>query len=106
LVFAQAALAGNLLAGNARALRLHEVNGTEVLTLVGLIQLLLAVLVWWPGRGPAWPALVSLLLLGAEIVQIGYGFAGRLAVHVPLGVAVFGLSLTLLLATRGLGTRR
>jgi hypothetical protein len=84
--------------GNAAALRLHERNGTEVLTVVALVQLVLAVLVWRPGRARFWPVPVALLILAAEILQIGYGFAGRLAVHVPLGVAIFGLSLVLLLA--------
>lgn len=105
LVFAQAALAGNFLVGNAEALRLHEVNGTEILMPVTLVQLVLAILVWRPGRGPAWPALATLLLFVAQILQISYGFGNRLALHVPLGVAIFGLSLTLLLGTGTLSRR-
>lgn len=104
LVFAQAALAGNFPVGNAEALRPHEVNGTEILMPVTLVQLVLAVLVWRPGRGPAWPAVATLLFV-AQILQIGYGFGGRLAVHVSLGVAIFGLSLVLLLGTHTLGRR-
>jgi hypothetical protein len=105
LVFAQAAFAGSFLSGNAEALRLHEASGTEVITLVTLVQFVLAVLVWRPGRGPAWPALLSALLIPAVIFQIEFGFTNRLALHVPLGVAIFGLSLVLLLGSARL-TRR
>lgn len=105
LVFTQAALAGSSLVGDAAALRLHEINGTGVLMPVTLVLFVLAMLVWRPGRGPAWPVLATVLLLVAQVLQISYGFAGRLALHVPLGVAIFGLSLALLLGTRTL-TRR
>lgn len=99
LVFAQAVFAGQFLSGDAGALGLHEVNGTEVVTVVALVQVLAAVLVWRPGRGSPLPALVSVLLLAAEVLQIGFGFEGRLAVHVPLGVAI--LAITVALAVGG-----
>lgn len=102
LVFLQAAFAGQSLSGNTAALALHEVNGTEILTWVALVQFVLAVLVWRPGRGPAWPALLTGLLVPLGILQIGLGFSRQLALHVPLGVAMFGLSLAVLLGTRGL----
>lgn len=105
LVFAQAALAGNFLVGNAAALTLHERIGTEVLTVAALVQLVLAVLAWRPGRGRFWPVPASLAIFVAEILQIGYGFAGRLAIHIPLGVAIFGLSLVLLLGAAPRGAR-
>lgn len=68
LVFAQAALAGNLMVGNAEALRLHELNGTGVLMPVTLVQFVLAVAVWRPARGPAWPALVTVVLFVTQIL--------------------------------------
>jgi hypothetical protein len=100
MVLAQAAFAGRWLAGDATGLRAHETNA-GLIELVALVQLGLAVAVWRPGRGPGWPALVSLALLPAEGVQIGMGYGRVLAVHVPLGVAIFGLLVAL-----GVGTWR
>lgn len=95
LVFAQAVLAGQFLGGNATALTAHEINGTGIITLVSLILILDSILLWRPGRGPAWPIWASLLVFAAEIAQIVFGFEGRLAIHIPLGVVLFGLSLAL-----------
>ena len=44
---------------------------------------------------PAW-------LLLAEEFQLGFGYARILALHVPLGVAIFGLTVAMLVATRRL----
>jgi hypothetical protein len=52
LVVLQASLAGLSLTGSSEALVWHERIGTEYVTLLGLIVLLLAVLNWRPGRGP------------------------------------------------------
>jgi hypothetical protein len=98
LVLAQAAFAGRYLGGDAASLRLHERNAELIVTLA-LVQLVLAVLVWRPGRGPAWPALASLALWLAEIAQISLGYGRVLAVHVPLGVAIFGLTVALATGT-------
>ena len=97
LVLIQAAFAGRYLGGDAAGLRAHERNA-ELIATVALIQLLVAVIVWRPGRGPGWPALASLVLLAAEVTQIGFGYGRRLALHVPLGVAIFGLTVALALA--------
>jgi hypothetical protein len=96
LVLAQAAFAGRFLAGDAAGLRAHEANA-GLIELVALVQLGLAVVLWRPGRGPGWPALASLALLLAEGVQMGFGYEGRLALHVPLGVAIFGLTVAVAL---------
>jgi hypothetical protein len=98
LVLAQAAFAGRYLGGDAASLRLHERNAELIVTLA-LVQLVLAVLVWRPGRGPGWPALASLVLWLAEVAQMAFGYGRALAVHVPLGVAIFGLTVALTLAT-------
>jgi hypothetical protein len=98
LVLAQAAFAGRYLGGDAASLRLHERNAELIVTLA-LVQLVLAVLVWRPGRGPGWPALASLVLWLAEVAQMAFGYGRTLAVHVPLGVAIFGLTVALSLAT-------
>jgi hypothetical protein len=73
-----------------------------LLPLLALVQAVLAVLVWRPGRGPSWPAIASVGLLVAILLQIAMGQASQLAVHVPLGVAIFGLVGALLGRTRNL----
>jgi hypothetical protein len=101
LVLAQAAFAGQFLAGDAAWVRLHELNA-GIIHLVALVQLVVAILVWRPGRGPGWPALASLALLLAEELQMGFGYARVLALHVPLGVAIFGTTVAMLVGTRRL----
>ncbi|MCK2219274.1 hypothetical protein MF672_036585 [Actinomadura sp. ATCC 31491] len=65
-----------------------------VVHLVALVQLVLAVLVWRPGRGAGWPALASLALL---IVGMAQHFTWEaLGAHVPNGVLLFGLIAALL----------
>ena len=98
LVLAQAAFAGRYLSGDAAGLRLHERNAELIVTLA-LVQLILAALVWRPGRGPAWPALASLALWLAEVAQMSLGYGRVLGVHVPLGVAIFGLTVALAIGT-------
>lgn len=105
LVLAQAAFAGRFLGGDSAALALHERNGTEIITVVALAQIVAAVLLWRPGRGSVLPAAVSAGLFAAEVLQIGYGFTGRLALHVPLGVAILGTAVALLVGTRAPGAR-
>jgi hypothetical protein len=101
LILAQAAFAGQFLAGHAAWVRVHEANA-GIIHLVGFVQLVVAILVWRPGRGPGWPALASLALLLAEELQLGFGYARILALHVPLGVAIFGSTVALLVGTRRL----
>jgi hypothetical protein len=101
LVLAQAGFAGQFLAGHAAWVRVHELNA-GIIHLVAFVQLVVAVLVWRPGRGPGWPALASLALLLAEEFQLGFGYARILALHVPLGVAIFGSTVALLVGTRRL----
>jgi hypothetical protein len=101
LILAQAAFAGQFLAGDGAWVRVHEANA-GIIHMVGFFQLVLAVLVWRPGRGPGWPALASLALLLAEELQLGFGYARILALHVPLGVAIFGLAVAILVGTRRL----
>jgi hypothetical protein len=101
-VFAQAVLAGLFLDGETVWRDWHAVNGMLVLPLLALSQVVLAVLVWRRGRGPGWLAAASLGLLVALLVQSLLGMTGQVAVHVPLGVAISGLTGTLLVRTRAL----
>jgi hypothetical protein len=101
LILAQAAFAGQFLGGDAGWVRVHEANA-GIIHLTAFVQLVLAILVWRPGRGPGWPALASLALLLAEELQLSFGYARMLALHVPLGVAIFGLTVAILVGTRRL----
>jgi heme A synthase len=108
-VFAQAVLAGLFLDGGDAWRGWHALNGMLVLPLLALTQVVLAVLVWRRGRGPGWLTVASVGLLVALLVQNVMGMTSQVAVHVPLGVAIFGLAGTLLVRTRALtrpGTRR
>jgi hypothetical protein len=95
-VFAQPFLAGQFLAGNFDFVDLHATTGM-VAEALGLIQIPFAILLRWPGRGPLWPLWASVLVFLAEIPQTFVGFTGILAIHVPLGVLLFGGMLLLLL---------
>jgi hypothetical protein len=95
-VLAQAVLAGLFLDGNDAWRDWHAANGMVLLPLLALVQVVLAILVWRSVRGRGWPAIASVGLLLAILLQIAMGQAGQLAVHVPLGVAIFGLVGTLL----------
>jgi heme A synthase len=101
-VFAQAVLAGLFLDGGDAWRDWHAINGMLVLPLLAVIQVGLAVLVWRRGRGPGWLPIASVGLLAALLVQSGLGMTGQVAAHVPLGVAIFGLTGTLLARTRAL----
>jgi hypothetical protein len=99
-VFAQAVFAGLFLDGGDAWRDWHATNGMLVLPLLALTQVVLAVLVWRRGRGPGWLAVASVGLLLALQVQSVLGMTSQLALHVPLGMAVFGLVGTLLVRTR------
>ena len=101
-VFAQAVLAGLFLDGGDAWRGWHAINGMLVLPLLALVQVGLAVVVWRRGRGPGWLAVASVGLLVALLVQSLLGMTSQVAAHVPLGVAISGLTGTLLVRTRSL----
>ena len=101
-VFAQAVLAGLFLDGGDAWRGWHALNGMLVLPLLALTQVVLAVLVWRRDRGPGWVAVASVGLLLALLVQNVMGMTRQVAVHVPLGLAIFGLVGTLLVRARTL----
>ena len=100
LVVVQASLAGLSLTGSPEALEWHQRIGVEGITSFALVVLLLAVLNWRPGHGPAWPALVALVALLGLLLQIETGFARTLGVHLPTGVLIFGANLVIALKLR------
>jgi len=100
VVVVQASLAGLSLTGSREALEWHQRIGVEGITSFALIVLLLAVLNWRPGHGPAWPALVALVAMLALFLQIETGFARTQGVHLPTGVLIFGANLVIALRVR------
>ncbi|MEJ3655202.1 hypothetical protein WEH80_19735 [Actinomycetes bacterium KLBMP 9759] len=88
-VLAQALLAGQILAGTAGADAAHGLGGL-VVVLISLAQLVIAVIAWRRGSVPARAAAISTGLFVAIVVQLFVGGSGLLAVHIPLGVLLFG----------------
>jgi cytochrome bd-type quinol oxidase subunit 2 len=97
--FAQAVFAGLFLDGEAAWRDWHAINGMLVLPLLALLQVILAVLVWRRDGGPGWLPIASGGLLLA-LIQSMLGMTSQVAVHVPLGLAIFGLTGTLLTHAR------
>ncbi len=90
----QPVLAGIYLGGDVDAIGVHEINASVVAGL-GLAQLVAAIVYVWAGTGRAWPLWASLGLVLAEQVQVGLGYEGIVAIHVPLGVTVIALQILL-----------
>jgi len=87
LIFDQAIYAGRFLSGDFPSLHVHRENATYT-GLVLLVELVTAIVLRWPGRGPIWPIFFTLGMFGLIALQIIAGFARLLAIHVPLGVAL------------------
>ena len=87
LTLLQATLAGHFLAGNAAARHVHEVVATSGIMWLAAAQILLAFLLWRSARGPGWPLPVTIGLFGMLVLQLGWGYHGRLALHIPIGVS-------------------
>ncbi|MFE9383027.1 hypothetical protein ACFYMO_07265 [Streptomyces sp. NPDC007025] len=85
LLLVQPVLAGMFISGDVDLLELHEIN-SHTITFTGWVLVLAAVLVWRPGRGPLWPAVLALLLSFVISTQAGWGYARELELHIPMGV--------------------
>lgn len=90
-LFLQAASAGLLLSTSYGA-TLHDV-GSRVMYGASMLYVLAAVLAWRPGGGSPRPVLYSSGFLILASVQVVLGIAHMPALHVPLGVLMFGLSI-------------
>ncbi len=95
LVLLQAALAGSFLGGSTSARDLHGVLGESVVFGASLVVVVIAVVGWRRGQLTRNAAAVAVAGLVAVTTQVFIGFAGMVAVHVPLGVSIFGLYLVL-----------
>ncbi|WP_336206508.1 hypothetical protein [Nonomuraea sp. LPB2021202275-12-8] len=88
-----ASFAGQSVATDGAMGEAHVMAGMLV-HLVALVQIVCAVLVWRPGRGAGWPALVS---LGLFVVGMAQHFTWELlSAHLPNGVILFGLIVAML----------
>ncbi|GAA2755716.1 hypothetical protein [Actinopolymorpha rutila] len=88
-IFVQAITAGMIVAGRSGAKDLH--GGTATLAFAfSLLTLVAAILVWKPGGGSARIIVPSAVMLVLIAVQAVLGGAHQKLVHVPLGVALFG----------------
>ncbi|MGW6496420.1 hypothetical protein [Nonomuraea angiospora] len=83
----QAVTAGLLLSTpGGRAL--HMATAVALLV-IGIVHVVAAILVRWPGGGKAKFILPAVILLVATVVQAILGVAGLKVLHVPLGVLMF-----------------
>ncbi|MER5480928.1 hypothetical protein ABT026_28725 [Streptomyces sp. NPDC002734] len=89
-IFLQAVSAGLLLT-EPYGETLHGV-GARVMYGASMLYLLTAVLAWKPGGGPLRPVVHATGFLVLASVQVVLGVAHVPSVHLPLGVAMFGLS--------------
>lgn len=85
----QGVTAGQILADEDGGSGLHDATGPAV-TVAVILQAVAAALVWRVGRGSGRYLAVTGLLSVFIAVQFVVGGSGDLAVHVPLGVALFG----------------
>jgi len=83
-ILGQPVFAGVYLSGDYDALRWHA-TGADVVTSIGCVQLVVAIVVWVRQR-QAWPFVATLALVAAETVQYLAGMDGALWLHLPLGV--------------------
>ncbi|PBC60260.1 hypothetical protein BKI49_30025 [Streptomyces sp. Tue6028] len=89
-IFLQAVSAGLLLTAHYGEV-MHSV-GARVMYGASMLYVLAAVLAWKPGGGSPRPVLHASGFLALASVQVVLGIAHVPAVHVPLGILMFGLS--------------
>ncbi|WP_020576949.1 hypothetical protein [Actinopolymorpha alba] len=96
LILAQPVFAGLFVTGDVGMLDLHSATASFLVALL-FFQVVAAILVWRPGRGPAWPIAASAAAFVLAELQAGLGYARVVALHIPLGVLLFGLSVAFLI---------
>jgi hypothetical protein len=85
----QSILAGQMLGGYGRALVFHE-RTAKLLVIIACVQLAVAIYMRAKSLCPLWVPLASAGLLVAEVIEFAAGEMHNVALHVPLGVAIFG----------------
>lgn len=94
-VLTQSVLAGQILSHTAGARNVHGLVAL-VVALISIVQLVLALIAWRRRSASGLVALLCAVVLVAVVGEIFAGATETLAVHVPLGVALFGGSVWLL----------
>jgi hypothetical protein len=94
VLLVQAFLAGSALAGSARSLALHRTLGGVAL-LLAIAQVGIAVMLWRASRATPWLAAANIAFLVAAGAQMAAGRVRLFALHLPLGVALFGAAVAL-----------
>ncbi|GAA2887755.1 hypothetical protein GCM10010517_51680 [Streptosporangium fragile] len=85
--------AGQVVQGGGGPAETHVMAGM-VVHLIALLQIVAAVLVWRPGRGAGWPALVS---VGLFLIGLGRHISREVpGTHGPGGLALLGLTVAVL----------
>lgn len=106
MVFLQAVLAGGFLSGDSDLRQVHLANA-GLLWQVSLALAVAAIVAWRRRRSPGWVAAAAGGLWVAIEVQMVTGVYGHLWLHIPLGVAIFGTTVAIVIGTRmGRGSRR
>jgi hypothetical protein len=95
-ILLQAAFAGMMIGGDRHAAYLHE-STAKILVPLTFLQMLLAIALRVKAGCPLWVPVTSGTLLAAEIIEFSSGHFHNVALHVPLGVAIFGGALRQLL---------
>lgn len=90
VVFVQSISAGLVLSARGGG-ALHSA-GAYTVFVVAVVHLVVAVLAWRPGGGSPGPILYAAGFLALTLAQVALGIAHVKAVHIPLGVLMFGLS--------------
>jgi hypothetical protein len=88
-MLAQATFAGRMLGGDVRSLDLHQLFA-KILVILAATQTIVAAASFLRRQIPRWIPLASLGLLAAEVAEFAAGDLHHVAIHVPLGVAIFG----------------
>jgi hypothetical protein len=89
IMLLQAAFAGRMIGGDDQSANLHEFTA-KVLVLLTVSQIILAILLKRKVGCPTWVLVASGALLAAEVLEFALGHFHSVALHVPLGVALFG----------------
>lgn len=90
--------AGLFVTGEVGYLDLHSLGHLVILGMV-VVQVIVAILAWRPGRAPGWPIWTSVALFLVVEMQAGFGYTRDLSLHIPGGVLVFGLMIAVLIGT-------
>ncbi len=98
-LLALALLAGLALSGSKAALEAHMAVGGATI-LLSIIQAVAALLLRRSGQIPRWPVVASVGFVIGDAVQMAAGRLQLFALHLPLGVGLFGAAIGLAIYAR------